>query len=350
MNSATRTPILSIQYLRAIAASMVVFHHAMAVPELAPHYSRPIGQFGVDLFFVISGLIMWTTTKNGQYRPLNFYVARIIRVVPVYWFYTTLFLAMALFVPGALFTAAVDPLHVLKSYLFIPAEHPRGGTVPLYTLGWTLNYEMFFYFIFGLCLFIENHVLRLVAVIAVLTILAVVGRFTDAQNTVVAFYANPIILEFAFGVLIAEITSRIALSSTALGFALIAVAVACLAFCYTRDTLGERILVNGAPAAIMVVGALLLERKAQSMPSRLGKLLGDASYSIYLAHPFAMRIFYFAVSMSFGKVTTSGGEVILAATEVIAGIAGGVIGYFILERPIMGARRWMRTRKAAQLA
>lgn len=342
-NSATSTQIVTIQYLRGLAACLVVFHHAMAVPELAPYYGRPFGQFGVDLFFVISGFIMWTTTRSGTYRPSDFYLARVIRVVPIYWFYTTLFLAMALLVPGALFTAAVEPIHVLKSYLFIPAEHPRlGGIAPLYTLGWTLNYEMFFYFIFGLCLFIPGRNIRLVAVSAALILLTGIGQLFDLRGAVLTFYTNPILLEFVFGVLIAEVTCRRRLSSPLRGWATIAAAAIWLAFFYTRDVMSERLIVNGVPAAAMVVGAIFLERGARSKPSNIGKLLGDASYSIYLAHPFAMRAYYFATAVVFGKAATVSGQIMLAAGEVVAGVIGGVIGYLILERPIVRVGRRFR--------
>src|SRR2546429_618295 len=77
--------VVTVQYLRAIAASLVVFHHAMAPPALRSYYPHSFGEFGVDLFFVISGYIMWTTTARGQRGPASFWAARIVRIVPLYW-------------------------------------------------------------------------------------------------------------------------------------------------------------------------------------------------------------------------------------------------------------------------
>jgi exopolysaccharide production protein ExoZ len=117
--------IITVQYLRALAASLVALHHALNSSSLAPYYVRPVGAFGVDLFFVISGYIMWATTAHTPRRgPRQFWTARILRVVPLYWLFTSLFIVIALVFPSALFTAALEPSHIVKSYLFIPAEHP----------------------------------------------------------------------------------------------------------------------------------------------------------------------------------------------------------------------------------
>src|SRR5215212_2699709 len=79
--------IVTVQYLRAIAASLVALRHAMDVPELIGKYPQPFGRYGIDLFFVISGYIMWTIAERGR-SPLSFWSARIVRIVPIYWIYT----------------------------------------------------------------------------------------------------------------------------------------------------------------------------------------------------------------------------------------------------------------------
>src|SRR5262245_48880975 len=96
--------VITIQYLRAIAASLVVFHHTMAPPALNIHYRRAFGEFGLDLFFVISGYIMWRTTVNGRRGPLEFWAARVVRIVPLYWIFTSLFLVVALILPQSFST------------------------------------------------------------------------------------------------------------------------------------------------------------------------------------------------------------------------------------------------------
>lgn len=333
--------VVTIQYLRAVAASLVVLHHAMAVPELITYYPQPYGQYGVDLFFVISGYIMWTTTAVGG-RPLAFWVARIVRIVPIYWIYTTLFIAIAFGMPKALFNAAVDPVHILKSYFFIPAEHPRLGIIqPIYTLGWTLNYEMFFYFVFGCCLVIPHHLFRFAAVVGVLLLLVSVGWSLPLQGPIVTTYTNLILLEFAAGVVLALTLSRLQSIAPVIGWGLFAAANVWLLAVYAGETLPDRILAHGVPATAMVAGALILEPVARARPSRLGLLLGDASYSIYLAHPFAERAWYFAFGYAFG-IAAPTGQAAFVVTSVMVGIAGGVASFILLERPVLDAGRRLR--------
>jgi peptidoglycan/LPS O-acetylase OafA/YrhL len=73
-------PLASISYLRAVAAVAVVTAHAT---------HSLLGQAGVDVFFVISGFIMWTITST-ETAPRVFLLRRIIRIVPMYWLATIL--------------------------------------------------------------------------------------------------------------------------------------------------------------------------------------------------------------------------------------------------------------------
>lgn len=80
----------NVQTLRALAAVMVVFHHAVGQMESRGGRTFPIdasfGQAGVDLFFVISGFIMFYTTCAAKQSPFQFWRNRIVRIVPIYWF------------------------------------------------------------------------------------------------------------------------------------------------------------------------------------------------------------------------------------------------------------------------
>ena len=122
--------ILVIQYLRGVAAVMVVIYHTTMMTAVAPMFPFHFGKSGVDLFFVISGFVMWTTTADRQRDPRSFWRARISRIVPLYWLATTLFIAALIALPGAAHTARVlDWVHLAKSYLFIPAVDPGIGGI-----------------------------------------------------------------------------------------------------------------------------------------------------------------------------------------------------------------------------
>ena len=125
--------IVSIQYLRSFGALAVVASHV--------DHSAVVGQSGVDLFFVISGFIMWTMSAR-PIAPLAFLWNRMLRVVPLYWVATLLM---------ALHQRA--PLHdVVRSMFFVPYFGAGDQIWPVLVQGWTLNYEMFFYILIGLVL------------------------------------------------------------------------------------------------------------------------------------------------------------------------------------------------------
>lgn len=139
----------SIQLLRAVAAIAVVTQH-VPIPIFGD------GLWGVDLFFVISGFIMChATARSGR----NFFLKRIIRIVPLYWLGTLFIYALALTLPQLLNTTTANPVDLLKSLLFIPFI--KGGIpVPIVFQGWTLNYEMFFYGLFWISLLVSRRPCR----------------------------------------------------------------------------------------------------------------------------------------------------------------------------------------------
>ena len=158
----------SIQILRGLAASAVLAFHAA---QRSGH-SFTIGAAGVDVFFVISGYIMWSVMRDGP-SPRSFLTRRLARIVPLYWAVT---LAMVAFsaVPGALPNLQLTWRHVLLSLLFVPHAAPDGAVFPVLVPGWTLTYEMFFYAILTAALWLPAS-LRLLAVSATLTGLAAAG-------------------------------------------------------------------------------------------------------------------------------------------------------------------------------
>ncbi|WP_298933760.1 acyltransferase [uncultured Ramlibacter sp.] len=118
--------IRSLQILRAVAALAVVCHHA--VLEGLHFYAlnddsflnriAQGGQAGVDLFFIISGVIITWALQASRPRISEFIRHRVARIVPTYWFYTTLALAIALLVPAQRRNSAMTVEYIVKSYAF----------------------------------------------------------------------------------------------------------------------------------------------------------------------------------------------------------------------------------------
>ena len=310
-----------IQYLRAAAAIAVVLFHA--AEKTGFHFA--IGAAGVDVFFVISGFIMWVVTARREPTPLQFLRARIRRIVPVYWLATAVMVAGAL---GGLFPNLVLSLqHVFASLFFVPARSPSDGEIwPVLVQGWTLNYEMFFYLVFAAALFLPR-VWRLPAIAALFGLLVLAGPLLVTGNAVILSYTRPIILEFVAGMVIAELWLKGRVPAPATGFALIALSLSGFGYIQVAG-LPFDALVCGPLAAALVTGVLALEagRRIRFVPAAV--LLGDASYSIYLWHTFAISVV--------AKVGASMGSAPVAvfAAAVAGGIIVGILGYRLLERPV----------------
>ena len=125
----TGASIISIQYLRAIAALLVVFYHAIyQIKEYHSLFEGGIWRFGaagVDIFFVISGFIMWVTTSGRPADPLRFIGRRITRIVPLYWIVTMLTSVAILLRPRFFYDHVLNVMNFFGSLAFVPVLRRR---------------------------------------------------------------------------------------------------------------------------------------------------------------------------------------------------------------------------------
>src|SRR5690242_21024508 len=95
-----------LQAMRGVAALLVVLHHAagtLALPKyadvaIAGGLLTPLGRAGVDLFFVLSGFVIYYVHRADIGRAQSFrryMLRRLVRIYPTYW--VVLFLMLALF-------------------------------------------------------------------------------------------------------------------------------------------------------------------------------------------------------------------------------------------------------------
>ena len=139
----------SIHFLRGIAALVVCVMHLNG--EAHKMLPQPLNVktwiSGVDIFFVISGFIMIYTNDKGfgsLESSITFMFRRLIRIVPMYWLFTSLMVASIILFPRLLHTAQFSYCHLVLSLLFIPHISPDTShdIHPILSLGWTLNYEV----------------------------------------------------------------------------------------------------------------------------------------------------------------------------------------------------------------
>ncbi len=337
----------SIQFLRFVAAALVVVTHAtlFAQERLSPEF--PVWHFGVmgvDIFFVISGFVMMVSVQRLLPRDnpaREFALRRIIRIVPMYWLATTLKILTLLLVPALVLHAGLNARTVGLSFLFIPHTNPQGSITPIHAVGWTLVFEMFFYAVFTLALLLRARLLLFCG--AVLSSLAVLGAFADSSWPAVSFYASPIVLYFLAGMVIGSHVVEPDRRRLAIGLGYVVALFGAIELYATLDGQGTDLWNSGFRhlVAIGLVLVLVSSRVSTRTWPRWSTFLGDSSYSLYLFHPFIAPLAPAGLAvLGFGDLGGAG-----IALSIVLSVSSAVVGaaliYLLVEKP---TTRWLQSR------
>jgi exopolysaccharide production protein ExoZ len=337
---------IGIQILRGIAAALVVSHHSLEESlaisgKMAPDWLIALGACGVDIFFVISGFIIFSVTygrepRNPEPAPV-FLLKRFIRIFPLYWI--CLIATFALWSSGFFYRSLHLDAHILGASVFLLPSNKL-----IIGVAWTLVYEMYFYYLYSITLYIRN------ARISVLTTTALIGAGLLLSNFLPQgdfrhFLSNPIALEFCFGLILSYFIHSRALDGIWLrylwlpGLILMAAAAAFSENKYS-STAGPaatiRYLAWGLPALLVTVSFIKM-RFDKSVLNRILLPIGDASYSIYLTHPTMMIVF--ATLIKYHFLTSVGYPIIWPLLFVVICIVFGLLIHYFIERPILA---WLR--------
>ncbi|MCA0025462.1 MULTISPECIES: acyltransferase [unclassified Mesorhizobium] len=327
-----------IQAFRGIASLGVVFWHASNF--LGPYHTGiggflffPAGMMGVSLFFVISGFIMvYSNTKNdGSFRYFYSYAAkRIARIWPIYALGSV-----------AAFLIILDRNQTLSRLLLSLAFVPNQDW-PSLAVGWTLNYEMHFYVIFGVSLLFGR--LQWIALAAyflttLVLIPGIAGSFSldatgvpDHATSLSFIVHNPINWLFFCGVIIGLIfLSDFRIRNAALARVLLVASIALAAVQYGMHfRLGYGITQSGLSLVPMVLVGTLASKSAKiSIPKWMSDL-GRMSYSLYLFHPFVLHFYQRMIADQWTDPT--GGYINFVAVSALSVVAASVINRFVEER------------------
>ncbi|TCM20579.1 peptidoglycan/LPS O-acetylase OafA/YrhL [Novosphingobium sp. PhB165] len=329
-----------VQGARALAAVFVVISHGAAWAVGFGSLGFPLSDFellgsmGVLMFFTISGFIMVHVARDGfgeTGAPGNFLRRRIARVVPLYWLMTLV--AAAIVVKDA---RPLDMGYFVQTLLFIPHAAAGRLMLPVLGVGWTLNYEMFFYVLFTAALFMRRGLAILCMALAVLLaigqMLHPVWDHRDARS-VLEFWTAPLLLPFLLGIGIAVVRRGAPwlrvhrpLLLMLCGVAII-VAMQQLLIAPGSELVWKRV---GLPVDAAIIAAFaILAPSTIPVPAWL-VLTGDASFSLYLVHP-----------LLFGVASRLGGRALGLESPPLAivfyvtlSIAAGMALYFMVERPL----------------
>jgi exopolysaccharide production protein ExoZ len=347
----------SLQLGRAAAVLSVLFFHITGLSVEYQHgcFYNPwtrVLRAGVDVFFVISGVVMVVTT----YRRLEqtgtgkrFVIHRISRIYPPYLFLTAILTVYWIARPNATINSHSGGVDLLGSYTLWPSV--KG--LPFVQVSWSLSYEMMFYLVFFcMIIFVTKSWFPRALILWSLAVFAGCATIAlDSSGALLrafpraAFLFSPLVLEFVAGCFIGLaflkvkfVAGRISVIVAA-GLFTLEAAVFQIGNYETINGPIFRVLLFGPPAAFLVYGLLAWEGETRSLQvPRWVIRCGDMSYSIYLVH---LLVVHFAYRYTWGVFDHTGLRPLFMVFAAAVAIGASVIFYKLIEKPFS---LWTRLR------
>ena len=273
-----------------------------------------LDDFGVDIFFVISGFIMVFIQSNYKRDSIDFFIQRIKKILPIYWFCNFLILLLFFLFPAIFNTLKINfdhfflSLFFLSQYIFLDK--------PIIVAGWTLEYEMLFYFLFAIFINIKNIKFSYFFIFITIAILCFTGLI------------NLIFIEFLFGMLIGIIyinsskAQNKILHNYCYYFLIFGIIILFLSIFNSLEV--NRLIKYGLPSTLIVLGSIY----AKQITNKCAILIGNASYSIYLAQGFCIP----AILKFFKIFSPEFNVVIIFFILLIGSVLFGLFIYYFIER------------------
>lgn len=329
--------VAAIELLRGIAVSMVVLYHLYAVQvRYFGENHLPVlfqmGSWGVDIFFVLSGVVMYKSVygRAGGVTTWSFLRARIARIYPAYWVITLVIFTIAQVRPSLVNASYEGRPNLINSLALFPDV-----THPWLNVGWSLIYEMWFYLLLGTLLLVRKS-LALTVLGAYGLFLLLAGGMQEAGPTI-KLITDPLILEFLLGFALGAAFFQtnlyrkqwLLLVIAAFPFLLFLALMVTGADLSTNPL--ERFITFGLPALSTVALALHLDASIErSVIFKPVIFIGTVSYSIYLSHVLFLNAFLFTTL----RVLNLGLPTMLANISCFLFVVFvGSMYYWLIEKP-----------------
>ncbi|WP_330085081.1 acyltransferase [Methylocystis iwaonis] len=304
-SASSHSEFVSIQILRAFAAFMiVVWHSHLSIKNfedaywrsdsfeyMQEHYLFPFRHldFGVDIFFCLSGFIMCMLVMSRKEAQVSLYVSRrVARIYPMYWFFSLLVVAAYALnknfnVGGLSGDRAADIQRIALSLSLIPQYK-----APVLGVAWTLIQEMIFYCSVALILMFNGsrHLVAWIASLSAVCIALYLAGIDLVNGQLLSLYY----VEFLFGALAyrfhRSVAPREPIAQILLAVALYVVVGAALERWRSSGPSLLRVFGCGTMGFFFITGSIGLERWASqtSLTTRFLRVMGDSSYVLYLSH------------------------------------------------------------------
>lgn len=306
--------LVNVQFLRFIAAALVLTYHGaqgiaekMAIDNPFRDVCLLIGFSGVDLFFVISGFIIYSsnTGEIGLQHATRFITLRAARIFLGYWPF--FFIAWGML--HSLNPAKLERVNILSSFFLLPDKI----FATLINVTWSLSFELYFYCIFFVLFFVKN---RYRIILGMSTAVLCFGIFANyALNAyswsgfknlsdTARFITSPWLLEFFSGCIVAHKINKGGRAGVWLAIAA-GIALFTLGGILNATVMDGKIAkffnyhyrmtIFGGGGALLIYGLVNLEHRGILIFPRFSMLLGGASYSLYLCHTIILDTIEYSV-------------------------------------------------------
>lgn len=143
---------------------------------------------------------MYSSVTKVNQTAGKFFADRFFRIAPTYWLHTWIIAVCVLCLPQVFNFTSVSWSNLFRSMFFIQRMSAEGvGINPLLSVGWTLNFEMFFYVVLALGLWLSKRwAVQIGALMIFILPIVYPARMPHAPIA-----ASPLLHEFLAGLLMA---------------------------------------------------------------------------------------------------------------------------------------------------
>lgn len=316
--------IYSLQYLRALAALWVLLTHVLQELGIRPNGVFFAGQWGVDIFFLLSGFIIYLTTRDHSSWKA-FAIKRVFRIYPAYWLCLIIYISYsAIYNRGG-----YNCLNIIQNVLMIPFSEPIGYSSLIVGQAWSTCYEMYFYFLLAILLVFRFSKKWLLPLILILFFLGyALSRFLPMDGFVGYIYSligKHHVLFFCEGIVIAYFHERIQEFKLKKSYLVVISVLSLLTYCYVLcHQYGFVISFLASPLFFIIVYKANEILPEKGMVNKVMVTLGDISFSIYLIHLVVIRFLLNQFGID--------GFVLLLCTSLILTLAFSLLSYYMIEK------------------
>ncbi len=338
---ATRKIFNSLQVIRALSAILIVGHHvALYINDSSLSMLNKIffkGWVGVDVFFVLSGFLLYYTSykKIGQKdQCMEFLFKRLSRIYPVYW----IVLTAVLIIWPSYFGGNFRIMDIIKSYLLVPQEQ-----LPILGVTWFLSYIVFSYLIFAILIYFNKKISYTLIFAWVLGVLLNSFGVINTTNFYVDFIFSNHFIEIIAGCLIAFMFIKKPVKKP-----IFAILIGCIIFLLVfYRIIGGAILRNSTESmflfslavGLIILGCASYEFSHDITFPKSVLAIGDASYAIYLTH-FNILAFTDILNKKLGFHSIAE---FLYHTIIL--ILLGIVFYYRVEKPVINCINILNSHK-----